>query len=450
MHPPPAETAASSMNRILPYIVLAWLLPWLAGCASLPPQAPEATPDSRARQGEELVVREVEQGKLKITLEVLDREHLQRELGVDLTTRRIHALWVEVDNRSDDAHWLLRTSLDWDYYPVNEILYSLEGELDAEQLATLSRLLSSRRFRNPIPPHGRRQGYIFISSNHLNRLARLVILGEHGAWEIPVFLNVPELQGYLVPSQSERYPAREIVHTDEAGLRKLLETLSCCTTDATGKGRGDPLNLVIVGTPEDLRSAFAARSWHTVELNYLQSARKTIESFLFGSRYRYSPVSPLYLFGRPQDYAVQKARSSIVQRNHLRLWLTPWMVDGKPVWVGQVSRDIGVHATTRTPIFFTHKIDPDVDEDRNYLVEDLLLTGQVTRLGYVRGAGEATPEKPGANLTGDEYFTDGLRAVVFLGSPRDAVFHAFTGGTRILDWDHTPAANRPRHIDFVR
>ena len=155
----------------------------------------------------------------------------------------------------------------------------------------------------------------------------------NGAWEIPVYLPVPELKGYRLPEQSSLYPSSEIIDTDIDGLRKLLETLPCCTTDAQGRKTGDPLNLVLVGDAPDLYYAFAARAWHTVEANYLQSAEKTVQSFLFGNRYRYSPVSPLYAFGRKQDYALQKARSNISQRNHLRLWLSPWRVNGKPVWI---------------------------------------------------------------------------------------------------------------------
>ena len=58
--------------------------------------------------------------------------------------------------------------------------------------------------------------------------------------------------------------------------------------------------------------------------------------------YRTSPVSPLYLFDRQQDLALQKIRGTVDERNHLRLWLAPVRVNGKSVWVGQISRDIGV------------------------------------------------------------------------------------------------------------
>jgi hypothetical protein len=138
----------------------------------------------------------------------------------------------------------------------------------------------------------------------------------------------------------------------------------------------------------------------------------TIRSSLFGVRYRTSPVSPLYLDARRQDIALQKARGSVDQRNHLRLWLTALKYQGNHVWMGQISRDIGVKLSSKT--ITTHKIDPDVDETRDYLVQDILLSGALARVGYVRGVGYARPEVPRYNYTLDPYFTDGLRAVLFL------------------------------------
>jgi hypothetical protein len=86
--------------------------------------------------------------------------------------------------------------------------------------------------------------------------------------------------------------------------------------------------------------------------------------------------------------------------------------EGKPVWIGQISRDIGVRLTTKT--ITTHKIDPDVDETRDFLVEDLAYTQSLEKIGYVKGVGPAPYESPRGNLTGDPYFTDGLRAVMWI------------------------------------
>ena len=121
------------------------------------------------------------------------------------------------------------------------------------------------------------------------------------------------------------------------------------------------------------------------------------------------------LFGRAEDTALQRARRNIDQRNHLRLWLAPFTIDDRRVWVGQISRDIGVRMTDQVWYLTTHKIGPDVDFDRDYLLQDLLVPGLIERFGFVEGVGAASASAPRANLTGDPYYTDGLRLVLFLG-----------------------------------
>jgi hypothetical protein len=92
--------------------------------------------------------------------------------------------------------------------------------------------------------------------------------------------------------------------------------------------------------------------------------------------------------------------------------------DGRPVWAGQVSRDIGVRMTTRAWNLTTHRIDPDVDEARDYCVEDLTQAQRVEAAGYVGGVGACTFQAAKRNLTGDPYHTDGRRIVIVLSSTR--------------------------------
>ena len=112
---------------------------------------------------------------------------------------------------------------------------------------------------------------------------------------------------------------------------------------------------------------------------------RTFKSFLQGERYRYSPISPLYVYGRRQDIAWQKARGTINERNHMRFWLSPIRFRGKKVFVGQISRDIGVKFTLKSPTISTHVIDPDVDEARRYFIEDLAYSQALTSFGFVKG-----------------------------------------------------------------
>ena len=69
--------------------------------------------------------------------------------------------------------------------------------------------------------------------------------------------------------------------------------------------------------------------------------------------------------------------------------------------------------TLKSPTISTHVIDPDVDEARRYLLEDLAYSQALARFGYVKGVGQVSKDKPRLNLVGDPYYTDGLRAVMF-------------------------------------
>jgi hypothetical protein len=153
------------------------------------------------------------------------------------------------------------------------------------------------------------------------------------------------------------------------------------------------------------------RGWDITETNRLGTAWRTIWSSVFKNAYRTSPVSSLYMFERPQDIALQQSRGSINERNHLRVWVAPVSVQGQSVFVGQISRDIGLRLSKKTLV--THKIDPDVDEARMYLLLDMLASRHLKNAGFVTGVGVSTPDSPARNYTRDPYFTDGLRLVLF-------------------------------------
>ena len=168
----------------------------------------------------------------------------------------------------------------------------------------------------------------------------------------------------------------------------------------------------MIGAVDTVLPPLARRDWHVTQTLSVTSAWRTLVSSLFGRPYRYSPVSSLYLFGRPQDIALQKARGTVNQRPHMRLWLAPVTLRGQPVWVGQISRDIGVRLTAKT--LTTHKIDAEVDETRWYLLQDLFFSDGLSRFGFVGGVGPSRPDQARTNYTGDPYVTDGRRAIFWL------------------------------------
>ena len=152
------------------------------------------------------------------------------------------------------------------------------------------------------------------------------------------------------------------------------------------------------------------RGWDLTETIRLGTAWRTVASSVFKSSYRTSPISSLYLFDRPQDMALQKARSHVDERNHLRLWLAPVTLEGKSVWVGQISRDIGVRLPSKTLV--THKIDTVVDEARTYILLDVSVSRAMAKFGYAYGVGATPFDEPHYNYTKNPCYTDGLRAVM--------------------------------------
>jgi hypothetical protein len=227
---------------------------------------------------------------------------------------------------------------------------------------------------------------------------------------IPGFRSDYRARGVFI---RELYSEDEITnYTDEQSLRAALEALPCCVSNKDGSRNGDPLNLIVIGGSDDAFPALVRRGWRPTEQTWMGSVTRMIESALSGERYPYAPVSPLYLYGRPQDFALQKARDNIHQRNHLRLWLSPMRYHGKLVWVGQISRDIGSRFTIHSKYLTTHKIDPDVDEARTALQEDMVYSQSLTSLGMVKGVGAASRDEPRRNLTKDPYYTDGFRGVL--------------------------------------
>ncbi len=106
---------------------------------------------------------------------------------------------------------------------------------------------------------------------------------------------------------------------------------------------------------------------------------------------------------------------------------------GLPVWVGQISRDIGTRITTKSPTLTTHKIDPDVDETRTALIQDFIYSQSLAAFAYAKGVGAATPDQPRGNLTGDPWFTDGLRAVMLLTDTPTSVLDV-----EYLHWEDPP------------
>ncbi len=379
----------------------------ISGCASFQPRPMDEVPFKNRAQTQQ-------EGNVRVTAAVLSAKESKEVFDLSLYKQDIQPIWLEIENKSKVPVWFLPTSVDREYFSPLEVALANHFSYSETTNKEMNRYFYERRIGSYVAPGSVMSGFIFTHLDEGTKAFNVVVLTEdHKAKTFTFFIPVPGIKtDHSQVDWDNLYPKDEIVTLDEEGLRKALENLPCCVTGKDGTENGDPLNIVVIGDLDDVYYAFLRAGWDETETIYRASAIKTGISFIFGGRYRYSPVSPLYVFGRSQDIALQKARETIHERNHLRLYLTPMIFEGKPVFIGQISRDIGVRFTSKTIV--THKIDPHVDETRSYLVQDLAYSQGLIKLAYVKGVGAAPLAEPRGNLTGDPYFTDGYRVVLWV------------------------------------
>ena len=392
-------------SRLATYLLLAAMLSACAG-GNFEPKPIESVP---------FLDRSVTQvdGKVTVTAAVPSAAETRDLFGASLYRKRIQPVWLEIENSTDDwiAYLPAGTDLDYDSsFEVASIGFGQKKSAQAEEY------FFENSVDMQIAPGTTRSGFIFTKLDEGTKAFNVDIVGGGNIWQFTFFIQVPGLAiDHHEVDFKTLYARDEIEHfSDAAEFVAALEQLPCCTVDSKGENQGDPLNLVLIGEPIDIYYAVLRANWDETEVVTAGSGFKTAISFISGGEYRYSPVSSLYLFGRRQDIALQKIRKNIHERNHFRLWLAPMTFEGKPVWIGQISRDIGVRLTRKT--ITTHKIDPDVDETREFLLENLAYSQVLAKIAYVGGVGRAHIDTPRANLTGDPYFTDGLRVVLWIAS----------------------------------
>jgi LssY C-terminus len=168
---------------------------------------------------------------------------------------------------------------------------------------------------------------------------------------------------------------------------------------------GDPINVGLAGTREDVISSFHIAGWYPVDPITLRTSAEIVGSVLFDRPYKDAPVSPLFFEGRREDLAFEKPEGvSADRRQHVRLWLVLANgTDASLVWLGSATFDKGV-TLSRDTGQVTHKIAPNVDAERNRLVGELNQAQMVTSIYQMRGIG---PTLNGRNGEGDPYYTDG-------------------------------------------
>ena len=175
---------------------------------------------------------------------------------------------------------------------------------------------------------------------------------------------------------------------------------------------GDPINIGLVGSREDVVKALHTAGWFPADPITLRTSIEIVGSVLLDRPYRQAPVSPLLYEGRREDLAFEREDgASARRRHHVRLWqVLAAGAEGRPVWLGAATFDQGVGLSHYTGQV-THVINPNVDTERDFFTRSLIEAGMAEGLYQVSGVG---PTLFGRNGEGSRYQTDGEVRFVLL------------------------------------
>jgi hypothetical protein len=145
----------------------------------------------------------------------------------------------------------------------------------------------------------------------------------------------------------------------------------------------DLVNLMFIGSSPSLDAAFHAAGWAGSAPNSMRSGFGAIRAIVEDRSDGDAPMRTLLLDGEEADMRLQKSLNTFEKRHHLRVWNRRGEWHGQSVWASAATQDIGTTFSLK-PFGFTHEIEDDVDRERNKVVSDLVYTGCVDSVTYLR------------------------------------------------------------------
>lgn len=223
-----------------------------------------------------------------------------------------------------------------------------------------------------------------------------------GWWGILVLIGFWGLLAYLVLPRLHRILTTIYVPDYFMGRTRTSDGLL-----------GDPVNLALCGDEAQVHRVFAEAGWTRADDVTLATSGRIITSTLTRRSYDEAPVSPLFLFGRKQDFAYQQeVAGNPAKRHHVRFWRTPdgWLLPGgaRVDWLaaGTFDRRVGLSLFT---LQVTHKIDANTDVERDHIVASVTGADPLVRVDLLRDFSTGYHSRNGG---GDSINTDGDLPVI--------------------------------------
>ena len=356
---------------------------------------------------------------ITVTTSVLTNEESKAIFGVDLFQKGIQPVWIEIKNNAEYDFVFLPISVDQDYFAPNEVAFLFQGLFDGGKVhPQLSDRFNKYGYElSRIYPGETRNGFVYTNFDPGIKYINVTLFSEEKMETFVFYLLVGDAREEFNDINFDIiYSTDEFIYiTDDNNFIEIIESLPCCITSKEKNEDVFPINFVFIGSDEDVYSALIRRGWDVTEPYSDIWRQLNVKKYFSSPLFRTSPMENLYYFNRAQDVSLQKSRrkekGTVRQRNEIRIWLAPIKYMGKSVWVGSTTRDIGTNVN-KIRDFLTKKIDPDINETRSYLAEDMALSQNVSKIGWIKVLEPTTADKPRKNYREQKWWSDGLVVVM--------------------------------------
>jgi len=397
---------ACSVFRLICPVLLVLLL---QACSATPYK--HGTLENSALQQRALLQ---EHGNTRVRASVPSADEAEQILGIPIYKRGIQPVWLEITNSSDDLARFSMVSVDHDYFSPLEVAYMHKKYFSKQGWMDMEKYLYRTAIPRFIAPGQTVSGFVYTNASPGTKTFNVEVFYIDDMDSFTFYIEVP---GFTPDHASvkfeELYRTSEIQDVDTDDLRSVLQDTPCCTTNRDGTGQGQPINLVLVARGREILRTLLRAGWSETSYekddNYLNNVN--------------------YFFNRPPDAVFRKSRGKSTERNELSLWLAPIRTDGKEVWFAHMKHAIGQRYKINE-IFFGSALDPDLDDGRNFLLQNLWYSQCLEALAYLDTGITFPVENPTVDFNDNPFFSDGVRAVLWLsGDP------VILTETRNLNWD---------------
>jgi len=374
---------------------------------------------------------------ITVTTSVLTSEETDKIFGVNLFSKGIQPVWIDITNNTDIEYVFLPISIDPDYFAPNEVAYLFQGLFGGGEVhPQLSERFNKYGYElDVINPGESQNGFVYTNFDPGIKYVNITLFSEEIIETFVFYLVLGDARDEFNEVDFN------IIYTDdeyknyynENDFKIAIQDLHCNVQNKDNNEDVYPINFVFVGSDEDIFSALIRRGWDVTEP--FSDVWKKMDSKKYFSTplFRTTPMENFYYFDRAQDVNLQKSRKKTVgtvrQRNEMRIWLAPIRFLDKRVWVGSITRDVGTDVD-KVKDFLTKKIDPDLDETRSFLVEDMALSQSVNKIGYLNNCEPTNKDNPNINYKNQPWWSDGLVLVLLFDELPNTI-----GDITFYDWE---------------